>query len=553
MSAKISNLPAVIAASIQDTDILPLVASAVTSKVTVANLRTKLGTQPPAGGRTVTDAFTYLTNNAVFNVKDYGAFGDNATADRAAILAAAAAALAARTLYDITSMTNNGVQGYTSAPIPVLYFPKGRYKINDEIALDGFLWIVSDSGAIIEQTDVTKKIFSFADGRNTLIRGITFLGGTNQIFWGNANIDATTLRIEHCNFQASRDYAIKTLGSAGGGDIHMSANVSVLHNRFVRVKGAYYNTADFSLLYDNWVDAENVNFAANMAVFVNASGTLVLEKMFGVPLMGTSGAHLANTRWIDNGISTTMNGLQAVYVNDCRFGGEDAGIPVLYQIAAAHASGADLAYPFVGPTVSITNSYISSGQVGVTDSCIVYMKSGLPTLLKIEGNTVVDNDYVKVDAGFNVTTFLAGVTTPIFRYKIDIGINHGIASIAIPAALGIYSELPFSWTPTRNSFTEVIGGGSIATIGTAVRRGRMVYWQAEITPAGGATIAAVSGTSYLSGLPYPPSHRSASGAWYDPATGAGGFVYMNTTGNAVVSTAWAANGDERILSGTYRI
>lgn len=114
MAKKISNLPAVIAASILDTDIVPLVASNVTSKVTIANLRTKLGTTPPLGGRTVTDSFTYLTNNAVFNVKDYGAFGDGATNDYAAILAAQTAALAAG--------------GGT------VFFPKGIYRTGTAIA-----------------------------------------------------------------------------------------------------------------------------------------------------------------------------------------------------------------------------------------------------------------------------------------------------------------------------------------------------------------------------------------------------------------------------------
>lgn len=51
MSQKISQLPSVIAANISDTDIIPLVATNITSKVTVANLRTKLGLTGVSGDR----------------------------------------------------------------------------------------------------------------------------------------------------------------------------------------------------------------------------------------------------------------------------------------------------------------------------------------------------------------------------------------------------------------------------------------------------------------------------------------------------------------------
>jgi hypothetical protein len=49
----------------------------------------------PAGGRTVTSLSTYLLDNAVFNVKDFGAVGDGVTNDAAAIQAACTAAAAA--------------------------------------------------------------------------------------------------------------------------------------------------------------------------------------------------------------------------------------------------------------------------------------------------------------------------------------------------------------------------------------------------------------------------------------------------------------------------
>lgn len=112
VNRKISNLPAVTGASILDTDILPLVASGVTSRTTIADIRVKLGFNIPTG-RTVTDPSIYFANNAVFNVKDFGAFGDNSHNDYIAINAAQLAALAAG--------------GGT------VFFPKGTYLIGTSL------------------------------------------------------------------------------------------------------------------------------------------------------------------------------------------------------------------------------------------------------------------------------------------------------------------------------------------------------------------------------------------------------------------------------------
>jgi hypothetical protein len=135
VNRKISNLPEVFGASSLDTDILPLVASGVTSRIKVSELRIKLGFNIPAGGRTVTDPATYLANNAVFNVKDFGAFGDGSHNDTSAIQAAINAAGSAS-----------------------VYFPKGTYNVNTTLVIsaagqvlvgEGDLSIISSTAATI--------------------------------------------------------------------------------------------------------------------------------------------------------------------------------------------------------------------------------------------------------------------------------------------------------------------------------------------------------------------------------------------------------------------
>jgi hypothetical protein len=87
LSLKISQLPAT--TTLLETDLLPAVASAVTQKITVGDLRAAIGVVVPAG-RTSTSK-DYIANNAIHNLKDYGAVGDGVANDTAAINACYAA------------------------------------------------------------------------------------------------------------------------------------------------------------------------------------------------------------------------------------------------------------------------------------------------------------------------------------------------------------------------------------------------------------------------------------------------------------------------------
>lgn len=67
------------AANLLDVDVLPVVSSGVTNKVSLSDLRAKIGVAVPAG-RTSTSA-QYTPNNAVVNPKDFGATGDGIADD----------------------------------------------------------------------------------------------------------------------------------------------------------------------------------------------------------------------------------------------------------------------------------------------------------------------------------------------------------------------------------------------------------------------------------------------------------------------------------------
>lgn len=102
MSSKISELPAVVAANLLDADVFAAVAGGITSKVAISDLRTKLGLVVPSGRSSLGPAYT--TNNAVFNVKDFGAFGDGASHPLSGVYGTLAAA---QVLYPhATALTN---------------------------------------------------------------------------------------------------------------------------------------------------------------------------------------------------------------------------------------------------------------------------------------------------------------------------------------------------------------------------------------------------------------------------------------------------------------
>jgi hypothetical protein len=119
-----------------------------------------------------------------------------------------------------------------------------------------------------------------------------------------------------------------------------------------------------------------------------------------------------------------------------------------------------------------------------------------------------------------------------------------------PNTLDDYEE--GTWTPVRNGFVEVLGGGSITNSGRYTKVGNTVTVQAQIVCAGGATIAATSGIgSYLSGLPFVPTALGA-GAWVNGSSVAddGGFL-VHTNTDLYITTGWVASSSTWYFSATY--
>lgn len=59
-----------------------------------------------------------------------------------------------------------------------------------------------------------------------------------------------------------------------------------------------------------------------------------------------------------------------------------------------------------------------------------------------------------------------------------------------------------TWVPSFTNLTIVLGGGSVTYTGAYTKIGRLVFFTAQVKPAGGATTQSVAGTTYINNLPF---------------------------------------------------
>lgn len=96
-----------------------------------------------------------------------------------------------------------------------------------------------------------------------------------------------------------------------------------------------------------------------------------------------------------------------------------------------------------------------------------------------------------------------------------------------------------TWTPVRNNFVDVLGGGSITSTGNYTKVGNLVLLHASVVCDGGATTAATATSSYFSGLPFNSS-LGAGGQYVNTTAGGIGGMFMNTGNLFVVMTSITA-------------
>lgn len=130
----------------------------------------------PGGGRTVTTLSAYLANNAVWNVKDFGALGDGASDDLAKIIATIAAAPNGATILFPAVVTSYRVTG----PVPIT----GRSKLTLLGLSYGAKITVSANTFDLFVVDITSDRIT--------IDGLTLVGASSALEFRRAVVSSAT-------------------------------------------------------------------------------------------------------------------------------------------------------------------------------------------------------------------------------------------------------------------------------------------------------------------------------------------------------------------------
>jgi hypothetical protein len=180
--------------------------------------------------------------------------------------------------------------------------------------------------------------------------------------------------------------------------------------------------------------------------------------------------------------------------------------------------------------------------------------AGTEVLPIVQSGTTVKVAVSDLTAGRAVATAGGSFTNNITQSTAAKGVNF---TANTPAA-GMTSQL-FNWYEQggplgigRVNFTEVLGAGSISSLGYYTRVGNLVQLHIDIVCTGGATIAAVSNVSYLTGIPFTPI-RDSAGIWLNVNLGTIGGIRANAGNIMVISTAWAASSNSWSLDCTYSV
>jgi hypothetical protein len=311
------------------------------------------------------------------SVKDapFNAVGDGVTDDTAAIQAAFNY-IVANTSAGLT--TSGSLTTSFSGTSPRLYFPKGTYLVTGTVTLGSYLDVLGDD-AIIKMDNSALDIWTCL-AYQVRIEGMQFVGGRVQLDIFNANINSSMIDIYHCQFFLSSSYAVVTRAIPQPVApftvwSHLSADFNLYKCRFITCANSIDNVCDNMSVRNCWIQPGKSNWTSNSAVIRNRGVSVTdpnvltrmhLEDCFLIPDVGTVGVdRVPSVRWVDNYGSFSAT--------NCRFGGEEGGIPTVFQQGSYNAS-----FPWSATSVHLEDCVVFNGPGTLTDSCVVGLFNAVP-------------------------------------------------------------------------------------------------------------------------------------------------------------------------------
>ena len=295
---------------------------------------------------------------------------------------------------------------------PAVYFPTGLYHIKRQISVGGYTSLAGDSGKSILQwiddesvpAKEKESMFKISCYTNR-IENIKFIGGTTHLLFHNRNINQTIVDIQGCEFLHSKGFAVRAIPS-GGAD-HLSTLMVIQNCKFLKNYQCLETYCDVTNVIHSWVETGQP-FTADAAVFVNRSGCLFFEDMVGVPGHAKGEVPMKNARWVDN---------YGVFQADrTRFGGEGAGIPIVYNYTKFN-----VVYPYMGGgKIIITNSVLCAGS-NRENACVMRLFE-VPSEVVLRDNFLLSNaPLMRVDESLNLDAWFAKVPERrrTFKYVIE--------------------------------------------------------------------------------------------------------------------------------------
>ena len=212
----------------------------------------------PAGTRTVTTTTDYLANNAVHNVKDYGAVGDGTTDDAAAIQLA------------ITAAGSDGV----------VYFPGATYAIGTTLTLGGTNVLFCGPATLKALSALgSGGIMLTITGTSVTVRDLVF--DQNSLTTGRSiNITtATHTRLENLASENVQQAFVRLNGAC----------------TYTTIQGCYHSSAGYGVLVNDTNGATDL--VVNDCTFIHpGSGAIGDAIEVNCPTNGFSNVTLTNNR-----------------------------------------------------------------------------------------------------------------------------------------------------------------------------------------------------------------------------------------------------------------